>query len=397
MTAEAVTSAERAEECLHALRAADHVTVLALPDLSGVIVEWEKSEKETLSAEFSSTAIPATGTRCCARCSLPTSKRSATTSRTSCTRCWKTVCPPRASCSTPRSPPISSTRRRAGMTSPRSLPSTFHTQLAAPAHLEPGAFDLLGDVRAAETAFHIYTSVGSRFIRSLCRASRSGSSVRFITRSSYRSAACSRRWSCGLARVDAKALADFGAAMDAELKTLEERIYEEADGSFNINSPSSSARCSTVSACRTAKRQKTGWSTNADGRKAALGAPHCRRRAAVPPVRQAEIDPLRLAAEGHRAGRRDHELPDDRDCHGRLSSTEPNLQNIPTRTPLGSELRRMFVPERGNVLVDADYSRSSCVCSPTSRATRRCGRRFERRGIFTPSPPRRCSACRRRQ
>ena len=41
---------------------------------------------------------------------------------------------------------------------------------------------------------------------------------------------------------------------------------------------------------------------------------------------------------------------------GRLSSTEPNLQNIPTRTPLGSELRRMFVPERGNVLVDADYS-----------------------------------------
>ena len=47
---------------------------------------------------------------------------------------------------------------------------------------------------------------------------------------------------------------------------------------------------------------------------------------------------------------------------GRLSSTEPNLQNIPTRTELGSEMRRMFVPRRGCVLVDADYSaRSSCA------------------------------------
>ncbi|MGM9662529.1 MAG: DNA polymerase, partial [Oscillospiraceae bacterium] len=41
---------------------------------------------------------------------------------------------------------------------------------------------------------------------------------------------------------------------------------------------------------------------------------------------------------------------------GRLSSTEPNLQNIPTRTELGSEFRRMFVADAGNVLVDADYS-----------------------------------------
>mgnify|MGYP002508523450 FL=1 len=41
---------------------------------------------------------------------------------------------------------------------------------------------------------------------------------------------------------------------------------------------------------------------------------------------------------------------------GRLSSTEPNLQNIPVRTPLGAEMRKMFVAPKGKVLVDADYS-----------------------------------------
>ena len=41
---------------------------------------------------------------------------------------------------------------------------------------------------------------------------------------------------------------------------------------------------------------------------------------------------------------------------GRLSSTEPNLQNIPVRTELGSEIRKMFVPQDGCVFVDADYS-----------------------------------------
>ena len=133
----------------------------------------------------------------------------------------------------------------------------FHTQLAAPAHLEPGAFDLLGDVRAAETAFHIYTSaVGSLYKELAPRIEERQLHALYYEVELPLCRVLAEMELAGV-RVDAKALADFGAAMDAELKTLEERIYEEADGSFNINSPSSSARCfSTVSACRTAKRRR---------------------------------------------------------------------------------------------------------------------------------------------
>ncbi len=51
------------------------------------------------------------------------------------------------------------------------------------------------------------------------------------------------------------------------------------------------------------------------------------------------------------------------------------MQNIPTRPELGSQLRRMFTAAEGCVLVDADYSRSSCACWRISPATRRCRRR----------------------
>lgn len=52
---------------------------------------------------------------------------------------------------------------------------------------------------------------------------------------------------------------------------------------------------------------------------------------------------------------------------GRLSSTEPNLQNIPVRTELGAELRKMFVAPAGRVLVDATTPRLNCACWPTLR------------------------------
>ena len=237
VTAEAVTSAERAEECLELFRGAGHVTVLALPDLSGVIVEWEKSEKETLSAEFFFDRYSGDWN------ALLRALFSADIKKVS--HNVKDLMHTLLENGLPAEGFVFDTAlaaylidATAGKYDIASLFAVyFHTQLAAPAHLEPGAFDLLGDVRAAETAFHIYTSaVGSLYKELVPRIEERQLHALYYEVELPLCRVLAEMELAGV-RVDAKALADFGAAMDAELKTLEERIYEEADGSFNINSP----------------------------------------------------------------------------------------------------------------------------------------------------------------
>ena len=164
VTVETVTSAERAEECLARLRAAGHVTVLALPDLSGVIVEWEKSEKETLSAEFFFDRYSGDWN------ALLRALFSADIKKVS--HNVKDLMHTLLENGLPAEGFVFDTAlaaylldATAGKYDIASLFAVyFHTQLAAPAHLEPGAFDLLGDAGTAETAFHIYTSaVGSLY------------------------------------------------------------------------------------------------------------------------------------------------------------------------------------------------------------------------------------------
>ena len=359
VTVETVTSAERAEECLARLRAADHVTVLALPDLSGVIVEWEKSEKETLSAEFFFDRYSGDWN------ALLRALFSADIKKVS--HNVKDLMHTLLENGLPAEGFVFDTAlaaylidATAGRYDIASLFAVyFHTQLAAPAHLEPGAFDLLGDVRAAETAFHIYTSaVGALYEELAPRIEERQLHALYYEVELPLCRVLAEMELAGV-RVDAKALADFGAAMDAELKTLEERIYEEADGSFNINSPK---QLGEVLFDRLGlphgKKTKTGWSTNAD----VLEKLRWEHPIVADVLQYRQYAKLKST---YCDGLLKVIGPDGRvrtsfqmtvTATGRLSSTEPNLQNIPTRTPLGSELRRMFVPERGNVLVDADYS-----------------------------------------
>ena len=132
-----------------------------------------------------------------------------------------------------------------------------------------------------------------------------------------------------------------------------------AGESFNINSPKQLGELLFGKlGLPHGKKTKTGWSTNADVlEKLRYEAPIV---GAVLEYRQLTklkstyADGLLKALDPDGRVRTNFQMTVT--ATGRLSSTEPNLQNIPTRTDLGSEIRRMFVPAGGCVLVDADYS-----------------------------------------
>ena len=160
-------------------------------------------------------------------------------------------------------------------------------------------------------------------------------------------------------RVDRAALSAFGETLAVRTAELERSIYNLAGEEFNINSPK---QLGEILFGRLGlphgKKTKTGWSTNADVlEKLRYEAPIV---GAVLEYRQyaklksTYADGLLKTLDGDGRVRTSFQMTVT--ATGRLSSTEPNLQNIPTRTDLGSEIRKMFVPAEGCVLVDADYS-----------------------------------------
>jgi len=159
-------------------------------------------------------------------------------------------------------------------------------------------------------------------------------------------------------RVDADALRSFGGTLTAALDTLEKTIYSHA-GPFNINSPKQLGEVLFEKLGLPAyKKTKTGYSTNAEvldklrGQHPIVGQVLEYRQYAK--LKSTYVDGLLKVIPPDGRVRTSFQMTVT--ATGRLSSTEPNLQNIPTRTELGSELRRMFTAAPGMVLVDADYS-----------------------------------------
>jgi DNA polymerase-1 len=159
--------------------------------------------------------------------------------------------------------------------------------------------------------------------------------------------------------VDRPALEAFGAMLTERIAVLEQQIYEQAGQRFNINSPKQLGEILFEQLqLPSGKKTKTGWSTNADV---------LERLRWQHPIVPMILDYRMLTklnstyAEGllkviARDGRIHTTFQNTVTATGRLSSTDPNLQNIPVRTELGSEFRKMFIPRPGWVLVDADYS-----------------------------------------
>ena len=159
--------------------------------------------------------------------------------------------------------------------------------------------------------------------------------------------------------VDRKALFDFGESLNSGIAALQESICREAGHAFNINSPKQLGEVLFDELMLpSGKKTKTGWSTNADVLE--------KLRGKHPIVDQVlEYRMLTKLKSTYADGLLKVISPDGRihtnfqmtvTATGRLSSTEPNLQNIPVRKQLGAQIRKMFVASPGMCLVDADYS-----------------------------------------
>ena len=159
--------------------------------------------------------------------------------------------------------------------------------------------------------------------------------------------------------VDRKGIADFTQKISGELKTIQEEIYELAGEEFNINSPKQLGVILFEKMGLPAKKKtKSGYSTNADVLESLqnenpiidkilwfrtlskLYSTYCEGL-------------LKVIGED---GRIHSSFIQTETRTGRISSTEPNLQNIPVRKEIGREMRKFFVAKDGCLLADADYS-----------------------------------------
>ncbi|MBE6580011.1 MAG: DNA polymerase I [Ruminococcaceae bacterium] len=160
--------------------------------------------------------------------------------------------------------------------------------------------------------------------------------------------------------VDAKGLAAYGAQLSEVAEQLAARIYFAAGEEFNINSPKQLGEVLFEKLqLPHGKKTKTGYSTNAEV---------LEKLRHVHPIIEDILDYRQVTklnstyAEGllkqmEGDGRIHTTFKQTGTATGRLSSAEPNLQNIPIRTELGRELRRYFIAKNNNyILIDADYS-----------------------------------------
>lgn len=159
--------------------------------------------------------------------------------------------------------------------------------------------------------------------------------------------------------VDKDALNKYGNNLKARIDELTSEIYELADMSFNINSTKQLGEVLFEKlGLKSGKKTKTGYSTSVD-----VLEKLSKEHAIIPLILEyRQLTKLNSTyVEGMSAyieadGRIHGKFNQTVTATGRLSSTEPNLQNIPTRLPLGREIRKVFIPNDGFVFLDADYS-----------------------------------------
>ncbi len=164
---------------------------------------------------------------------------------------------------------------------------------------------------------------------------------------------------CGI-RIDADFLGELSGQLTQKLAVLEGEIHALAEGAFNINSPKQLGEILFEKlGLPKGKKTKTGWSTNVDVLKS-LAEEHevaakILEYRSVSKLKNTYTDALPKLLNPA-TGRLHTSFNQAVTATGRLSSSDPNLQNIPIRTTEGRRIREAFIPEEGWILLSADYS-----------------------------------------
>ncbi|MBE5944048.1 MAG: DNA polymerase I [Lachnospiraceae bacterium] len=160
-------------------------------------------------------------------------------------------------------------------------------------------------------------------------------------------------------RVDKEALITYGQNLKSRIDQLVASIYDYAGEEFNINSTKQLGEILFEKlGLKSGKKTKTGYSTSVDVLEKIAGEhpiiPDILEYRQLTKLNSTYVEGLSgcIQVDGRIHGKFNQTVT----ATGRISSTEPNLQNIPTRLPLGREIRKVFKPQDGYVFLDADYS-----------------------------------------
>ena len=357
---EIVETAARAEELLTLWRAANHVTVYGLPDLSALAVECEAGKDATLMAELYESRYAGNWHDLLASLFAADIKKVGHHIKDTMRALLERELPAEGFVFDTALAAYLCDATAGSYDIPKLFLSFYNEELPKPAHLAPEAFtSLLGDDVAAQTALISYTSAVSALRGTLAPKLRELDMEPLYYDVELPLCRVLAEMETAGFLVDRKALAQYGETLQGVMDETEQAVYAAAGETFNINSPKQlGAILFEKLGLPHGKKTKTGWSTNADVlEKLRYDAPivaDVLRYRQYAKLKSTYVDGLLKVIDPDGRVRTSFQMTVT--ATGRLSSTEPNLQNIPTRTELGSQLRRMFTAPEGCVLVDADYS-----------------------------------------
>nr|WP_325196632.1 DNA polymerase I [uncultured Oscillibacter sp.] len=356
---EQVRDQTRADELLNIWRTADHVSLLALPDLTGIAVVCPTGEDTVLTAELFFEKFSGDWNGLLKALFSEEIKKVSHNVKDLMRTLLENGLPAGGFIFDTALAAYLLDATAGSYDLGRLFVAYYNEELPKPLYLDRDAFSLLGDTAQAEASFDSYAAAVDALYGTLLPKLKELDMWELYQTAELPLCRVLAEMELAGCRVDARALSDFGEALSARITEQEKAIYDMAGETFNINSPKQLGEILFGKlGLPHGKKTKTGWSTNADVlEKLRYEYPIVN---AVLEYRQyaklksTYADGLLKAIDPDGRVRTSFQMTVT--ATGRLSSTEPNLQNIPTRTDLGSEIRRMFVPDPGCVLVDADYS-----------------------------------------